>query len=485
MHETVRTSNGGNAAGSAKQRIERPWRRMAVAVPISVILHLVVAMLLRPRYRDVADYAVDFNVAEIAPGTPKQPPKSESKKARQEEIPSPPPENEPPEERVRDIGSSPSKKNTLTERTPQQGAGGPMGDGGPSDGGTAIGMDEGASRDGGAGGICMPDLFPFLAPDPSWLLWVSVGSFRETSLQRSIAATLSHYTQGQILRTATGFDPEQDIMGLLVAAKSVFNEASYRIVMGYDAGQAALREHLTRALAPNPAFQWTRTKQGWEGGTQAGPIVHLVGAGEVLVVDGPMGMVSPGTGTAATVEGGGGAPVAPETAVPPGAFPLWPLQPTCLSRLKKPVPGSSQLVRAARSFLAPDAKGHWPVALLATSDPRAIGLRKGSKSAPGFEIAFIRAYFSDPIRLEGDVRFSGDPATVAALASTWQRIAARTAKDPLFALAGLHRLFDALHIVPQGTTIRFTLTLTEGQVRAGLLFLQLQGEILERHLKHQ
>jgi hypothetical protein len=85
--------------------------------------------------------------------------------------------------------------------------------------------------------------------------------------------------------------------------------------------------------------------------------------------------------------------------------------------------------------------------------------------------------------VEGEVVLEGDEAAIAALSLLWRRVARATASDPFFALAGLNHLLDDLTLVPEKDRIRLSVDLTEGKVRAALIFLQLQGEALERQLK--
>ena len=53
------------------------------------------------------------------------------------------------------------------------------------------------------------------------------------------------------------------------------------------------------------------------------------------------------------------------------------------------------------------------------------------------------------------------------------------------ALAGLSNIFNNLVLTPKEDRIEFTLTLSENQTRAALIFLQLQGAALERRLEQK
>ena len=482
------TKSGKSGPRKNKAR-ERPWRRIALAIPISVILHLVVVIVLRPEYRPVADYAVDMDVLEVSPERP-APAKQEEPVAEPEKKPEP--ETQVPAE------PKPSKEPAIVEKPKptavamyRDGEG--IKDAGISDAGLQPAPEKGllaASEglDGGVpgGGICMHDLFSFSKVDPSWLLWVSIKSFRQTALQKSIGRTLLTYTLGREISQATGIIPERDAEGLLVSTDNIFNSSSYRVIASYDSGEEKVRRKLTETQGKQPGFNWSKTEQGWEARQRDGYNWHLVGSGRVLAVTHEKS--TPLTGTDAGPAG------ADQKNTGPGLFASWPRQVQCISSKNLEAeltrPGRSRstnkknnLVRLARSFLAPDKGGHWPVALFATRDPRAVGLGRHQKGrAVKFLFARARVYFSDPIRLEGEVHFSGPEKKIVALADQWQKIANITSADPFLAMAGLGNIFDKLLFKPTKNKIEFTLELNESKVRGALIFLQLQGEVLERYL---
>jgi hypothetical protein len=141
------------------------------------------------------------------------------------------------------------------------------------------------------------------------------------------------------------------------------------------------------------------------------------------------------------------------------------------------------IVTLAKTMLSPDEEGHYPVAVLSTSDPVAVGLGSRLGKRLGFRHAAIRGYFTDPVRIEGTLTFQKGEQTVRALAEGWTRDAKAYASDPILALAGVSHLLRNIKIEAQGTTIHVFLTMTERQVLSTLLFLQLQGKALERQLK--
>jgi hypothetical protein len=97
-----------------------------------------------------------------------------------------------------------------------------------------------------------------------------------------------------------------------------------------------------------------------------------------------------------------------------------------------------------------------------------------------FRYAVARAYFTDPIRIEGRIVFSGRAEEVALVEASWRKMIGAARVDPFLAMAGLRGVFEGLELESQGSEIRFTLPMTESQIQAALLFIQLQGEALER-----
>ncbi|MCP4675357.1 MAG: hypothetical protein GY854_07605 [Deltaproteobacteria bacterium] len=384
---------------------------------------------------------------------------------------------------------------------------------------------KGGTADAGAvgGGICMHDLFDFSEPNPSWMLWVSMASFRETSVENAISATLTNFNLGRQIHAATGIDPGKDAAGVLVTSNDVFDSRSFRVVTSYDSGENSVLARLKKTQGAKPDFKILKTEQGFEISADGAHDWYLVGSGRVLVSNG-VPRRRPSSVAPKKVDGGvkakpsetkpdggvkakpsetllpspyskpkpadAGPAAPPKRKLPPGSFPDWPRQIECLScdetiaKKTEPDPKNPEgLLKLARSFLKPDEEGHWPVALLATRDPRTVGLRSRRAGKPRFQFAAIRAYFTDPIRIEGALHFEGSEEEIAALAGLWLEIAGRTSKDPFFAMAGLSTLLDGLVLKVSGKEITFSLNLTEGKVRAALIFMQLQGESLERHLK--
>lgn len=488
-------------------RLTQGQRRMMLAVPISFLLHLLAAYLMRPEYRPVADYAVNLEVMEVKPGPPAPP-------APPETPPEPAPEAEPaepeaPKEKVAKAETpAPSAPEPAPEPAPT-----PAVDGaGPPDAGTGEGT-----------GICMHNLFEYAPDEPTWLLYVVLSGFRGTAYEKELSRTFLSFDIGRRIKSDTGMDPATDVEALLVTSEDIFDWRTFRVIATYDSGEEKLAAQLKKSQAGNPDFEWIETKQGYEGAEPGHFRWHLVGSGRVLAVthepkrpQSPVGPTTPSTPAPVPVpasQPAGSRPdagVAVDAGVPPvkapkadGMFPDWPRQVACLTppeneeggagepkKPKKPntppkPPDEETLLHDAMAKMAPDADGHWPVALLSTKDPRAIGLGTRAAEQVGFEHAILRGYFTDPVRIEGVIRFSGDPSRLAALAGAWQRQAQAAGNDPFLALAGVAAILRDLKISAEGDQIRIRLELRENQVLSTLLFLQLQGKVLERQLQSQ
>ena len=143
------------------------------------------------------------------------------------------------------------------------------------------------------------------------------------------------------------------------------------------------------------------------------------------------------------------------------------------------------LERLARARLFPDEGGHWPVALLATRDPRAVGIGSHRHLSRAFSWAVVTARFGDPIRVEGIVRIERPRAELERLARGWERLARRAGEEPFLSMVGLGGVFDELEVAAEDNRVRFSLPLSSAEVRAALVFFQLQGESIERQIERR
>jgi hypothetical protein len=385
-------------------------------------------------------------------------------------------------------------------------------------------------RDAGDGtGICMHNLFAFAPTEPSWLLYVSLASFRETAYQAELGRTFSSFDIGRRIAQSTGMDPMKEVEAMLVTAEDIFDWRTFRVVASYDSGEEKLATGLKKSQGSHPDFKWVETEQGYEAAMPGDFRWHLVGSGRVLAVTHEPKRAQGGGATNpkalpenpfAAKDAGVKAPDAgvkvKKPSLPRGSFPDWPRQVECLvektddtddeekrkeerpaksdgqkakrstpenKKISKNSDNKSDLIQKSESFLTPDAEGHWPVALLLTQDPRAVGLGLREGRALGFDYALVRGYFTEPVRVEGTLQFKGNPKRVAALATAWRSMAKQAAGDPFLALAGVSHLLRDIQISSEGQQITFRIEMKQNQVISTLLFLQLQGKVLEGYLK--
>ncbi len=444
-----------------------------MALPISLLIHILVLLLGRPDYHEVSDYAVDLEVIEMAPGKPAT---SREPTAIQEDTPVAEPQDTPATEPEEIPQPEKDDKVSITAiELPGEGVASDAGvvavaasDGGP----TAVAALAGDGGVGTGSGICFHDVFPFAKENPSWVLWVSMSSFNNTVYESGLARTLGSFSLYKDMAGATGVDPYTEVEGFLVTADDFADWKSYRVIATYNSGEENLRRRLERNRGKERGFSWTKTEAGYEGAIPGTYRWHLVGSGRVLAVthEPLVHLEDAGLPDASPMR----QPVLP-------SFPDWPRQVACMTPGHEAGPGADtpKFTALVRSNLGPDPEGHWPAAVIATNDPKAVGLSMGHELPVKFRWAILKAFFSDPIRIEGVIRFDGTPEEVAAVEKMWRHMLIRAGSDPFMAMAGLGHIFDKLEIDAKSDRIEFKLPLTESQVQASLLFLQLQSEALD------
>lgn len=535
-------------AVKSSTRSDSFWRRLALGAAISFGLHLAVAVWARPDFKDVADRAVAFEVAEITPG-PLSPVPSKDEKPPEIEPqgpPAPPPQEEKPAPAEPDEskGAVVEKQDTDpdaaadtdrdTDTEKQADSGSPA---------SSTATDSGSDTEtaGGGSGICLHDLFPFAPSRPNWMLWVSMASLRGTVFERDVAATLGAYGITRKLERVTGLDPASDVASILVSAEDILNWNTYFIAASHDVAEERLKNTIAASYS-GTSFSWRPTAQGWQADSPDGLRYHCVASGRALIVEaleqsaprpGPKAGDSDPTPApqttsdrsphkpdpdepAAGVEAQPGGPAedtqisrdsdfdsrehkdmdsSGEPPLAPAAYPGWPGQITCLVENEAAGPGAAPSNRnqgaaspqglevSPKSSLKPDDGGHWPVAYLYTSDPRALGLPPEQAQNLGFRQASLRSFFSEEkVRIWGRVYLSGSQARIEQLAAGWARLAEASRGDPFVKMLGLSGVFDHLAIKTDPGSVSFTVELTPSQTRAGLLFLRMQGEALGRRL---
>ncbi len=484
----------GNRGRRTSETRARSYRRLLFAFAVSMLLHIGIALLMRPSYQPVSDFALDFEVIEVKPGPPPKKPVAPSPEPAPEE---PKPEEPKPEPK----DPKPKAPPAPTPEVPSPSSHEIVAIEDPETPGATDGRDAGTGS-----GICMHNLFDFSSPDPDWLLYVSVASFRGTAYEKDLGDTFSSFEIGRRLEQMTGMSPSKDIEALFVGAEDIFDWRTFQVAVSYDGGEEKLEREI-RERQRAAGLEWQKTDDGLEAAVPGQFRFHLVGSGRVLVIrNEPSRPLSspdlvqklpknpyrtPDGGTPPLPEAGETDTKPPEPERAPEKVSEWPSQVTCIKRSderdkdveKKERNQTADLLTRARALITPDGEGHWPVAVLATRDPRAVGLGVRQGRRIGFRHAVVRGYFSDPVRIEGVLTFSGNPDEIEALAAGWRRDAERYARDFVLVMAGVSPLLKNLEITAAGNTITVSLKMREQEVLSTLLFLQLQGKSLEQQLK--
>ncbi len=469
------------------------WRRVAAAIAVSTLLHVFIAVIMRPAPRPVSDFAVSFEIAHIAPAPPSKQPEPEPEIEPQSE-PEPIIEEPKPKKRAPKIKTEEAPILALNEE--------PLKDNTPS---VSEGIDTDTSSEAG-GGICMHDLFAFTQGEPTWVLYVASAAFRQSIYEKELSNTFNSFELGRRLASLTGMELTRDVESLLVAAQDIFEWRTFQIAAVYDFGEENLAARIKDRQKSND-LSWSKTDNGLEASIPGQFKWELTAQGRVMSVvhepekknklaelpenpfaeDSDTSPREVGTDIGTTQESD-----SPQNTANTASS-KHPKQVECLSALPSQSEKDSKtkvarkkresaLILEAKSLIAPDAKGHWPVAVLTSADPRAVGLGVRMGNRMGFEIAAVRGYFTDPVRLEGYIRFGKDPAAVEALAASWKKEAERFAADPFLAVAGIASLLKSLNVYAKDNTVQFSIEMKPNQVLSTLMFLQLQGKALERQL---
>jgi hypothetical protein len=449
------------------RRADRVWRRLAIAAPLSLLVHFLVIMLSRPAYHAVSDVAVALDVLEAAPGPPPKAPEPPEEPA----APAPAPKAPPPDDGIA------MPKEAAAKREPS-GADAGVAAAEVADAGPRAVAEAEADAGAGEGGICLHDLFPYAPVDPSWLAWVSMSSFRGTELESGFSRLLSAFTLYRETAGATGLDPGKDVEGFLVTADPFDDASSYRVIATYDSGQEALLGALRKSSQGAAGFSLAEAADGYEAVVPGAYRWSLVGSGRVLVATPEPALSAVSTGTAPATDAG---PIAAKAK----GHREWPKEVTCLvpaAPTKRKALAALPLGAVVRSLIGPDSGGHWPALVIATRDPRALGLPRSAQLQAKFLWAYAEVRFSEPMRVEGTVTLDGTGEQVEAVAAGWRSMLAAAGSDPLLALAGLNGLVGEVKLERDGDRIRFSLPLTSRQIQAALLMLEMQAGAVDRQI---
>lgn len=489
-------------------RPERFLRRFGLAVAASVLLHLAAAVLMQPDYASVRDHVGLKDIVTVgieqgrrpspapeAPSAPEPPPSLPQpkapppKKPKEKDaiaLPTAPSDSSPAETTTADTAGDTSTTTATTEPDTQSGG----------SAGTDSGDDGTDSGQGEA--ICLHDLFAYATKERRWALWLSLSSLRGTVFEGDVSRALRAFEYTRELEASTGLDPGTDIEGLLVAASDVLDWHTFEIVASYDSGEERLRSRLLRSLGQKPGAVVVNSPAGWEINVPGQQRYHLVGSGRVLyaaysepqLAQAPQALDSESTAPAQE-----GATVARHSSH--GDNPAWPKDVECLTpsgandtprsplALDAAAAKVDLLTRALRPLLYANDEGRVPVMAMATTDPRAMGLHRpqlrGNLVVRG---AVLRAYFGEQVQLEAFVAVDGDPSRITALAESWKARIAGAAQDAFLKMTGLGRVLPRVEVVSSEKGVRLRLVLSPGEVRAALVFMQMQGKVLDRQGPH-
>ncbi|MCU0664275.1 MAG: hypothetical protein MUC50_18345 [Myxococcota bacterium] len=479
---------------------DRFLRRFGLAVAISLLLHLAVAVVFRPDFRAVQDRVGLKDIVDLGI--------EQGQRREKAPLAQPPAENEPevprvaPEPKARpkapdgvaisapSTDSSPKDTASTTQDTAQ----------GTATESTGTDTDQGTSTDSSTAGtdsgqgeaLCLHDLFAYSESKPTWALWLSLFSLRGTVFEQEVSRALRSFELTRELAAATGLDPGSDIEGLLVASSNVFDWRTYEVMATYDTGEERLRAHLTRTLGTKPGAVMVSTPSGWEINVPGEQRYHLLGSGRVLLSAYSEPRQAPtAPSTDSRVE------TAEARHRSHGDNPAWPKQVHCL----KPSRGHADSEPAAAALLSFDPaaarvkllgsalrpllyankEGRAPVMAMATTDPRALGLGRGSLRG-GLKVsgAVLRAYFGQNVQLQAFVSVEGDPAGIAAIVESWKLLIRASAQDTFLRMTGLSAVLPRIEVTAVDRGVTLSVTLSTGEVRAALVFMQMQGKVLGR-----
>jgi hypothetical protein len=469
-------------------------RRFALALSASALLHLGLALYMRPDYqpvrdrpglREIVDLGIEpGNKPARAPGSDAAP-SQESEPPQQKKAPRPKPRPKDPEafglpaslKKDHSTETVSSSEESSTDTT-TEGEG--TGRGTDSDGqGTDTEEDGGGTDSNQGNALCLHDLFAYAQTEPNWALWLSMASLRGTVFEQEVSRALRAFEHTRKLSNVTGLDPGRDIEGLLVTAQNVLDWRTYEVVATYDTGEERLRSRLMRILGGQAVV--AETPAGWAISLPGEQRYYLLGSGRVLLATYSPPEAPPGTGEA-----------------PPPAHghnPAWPKQVECLApsrntqdtdpSLRSPLSFDAGAARVAllrkalRPLLYVDSEGRAPVMAMASTDPRAMGLSGGRvKGGIAVRGAVLRAYFGDEVRLEALVTVDSD--STEPLAESWRARINASTQDRFLRMTGLSGVLPRVEVRPVKNGVILSATLTPGEVRAALVFLQMQGELLDR-----
>jgi hypothetical protein len=317
-------------------------------------------------------------------------------------------------------------------------------------GGTRFPGSAGAST--GEDGICLHDVFAFAKDNPTWMAWLSMKAFAGTRYEQGLANILGSFYLYNEMVAATEIDPMTELEGVLISADDFSSFDTYQVVATYNVGEDVLKQRLKKNMKGKTGFTLRQTAQGTSGIHRDSYRWDMVGAGRVLVAS---------------------------NARKGHLNPKWPANVTCM------MPGApfngdagTHFDKLVRSKLGPEKAGErWPVMVLATRDPGAAGMYYKPDLAKHFQYAILKGYFSDPIQIQGEVKFA-NPQVMSEVRTEIKGLLARAA---YLKFLGLGSMVDNFSYEIKDDTFHFIVPVTEKQMVAILQILQQYSLRLNAH----
>lgn len=302
-------------------------------------------------------------------------------------------------------------------------------------------------------GVCLHDVFSYGIQNPKWMTWLSMTAFAGTRYEQGLAGILNSFYLYNEMVSATEIDPLTELEGVLISADNFADFSTYQIVTTYNIGQEVLKNRLVKNVGDKPGFAVSPTNQGVSGVLPGSYRWDMVGSGRVMVAsDAQKGIFNP----------------------------EWPKGVTCMMPMP-PFEGNAQkqFRSLVRSKLGPAKAGdRWPVMLMATRDPNAVGLYNNPQLAAMFQYAVLKGYFSEPIQVQGEAKFNGSPQDMVRVEYMVKYL---IQKADYLKYLGLGGIADKIEYRIEGDTLYFTIPLTEKQVAVALLVLKQYSKMLNEH----
>ncbi|MBN2801510.1 MAG: hypothetical protein JXR91_00295 [Deltaproteobacteria bacterium] len=304
--------------------------------------------------------------------------------------------------------------------------------------------------------ICFHELFSFGKLNPDWSLWMSMSAFAGTRYEQGLAGVLnSFYLYNQMVKD-TGINPLTELEGVLISADDFSDFSSYQVVTTYNIAGEEIRERLKKSNASKPGFTFEKTSWGFSGKLPNSYRWDFTGSGRVMVAS-----------DAAKGKGD----------------PEWPKDVTCMRPRPKFKGDPAKIFNTlVRSLIGPDDENRWPVLVLGTRDPNAAGLYRYPNLAKVFKWAVVKGFFSDPIRITGEVQFDGTKEDMAEVERVVKILLAQ-GEGRWVKLSGLGNISKRVTYSIKGNALYFTIPLTEAEVHISLILLKSYSQMINDKFK--